>query len=620
MDVAVPTAPRLHAARELRRAGVVAGGFGIAGLTAAAAALGASAPADHSAMNALLRGAMVAAPLAAGVYASRVPAYGRFAGLLAAVGLTSFATTLAESPDATLYSVGRTAGWTLEVLLVVVLLAFPTGRLAAPVDRWLTAAMAVILVTFYLPTLLLAEHFRVPSPYTSCTQDCPVSVFFLLDGQHPAVGALLSGTGSLLVFAVMLAVVVRLQQRISAAGPLGRQMLVPVLAIGMVRVTLVGCAVVGRDVGGATVWAQRSAWMIAWATPLIALAFLVGVVRSRLFAERALRRLATCVRSGPDVPALERAFARAFDDASVEVVFPRGAGDQGWIDVHGDPVQLSASGTRRDLHVVHGRDGTPVAALACDEALSDRPDLLDAAADLAAVALDNLRLVAEAEAAAHEARESRARIAAAAEGERRRIERDLHDGAQQRLVALRIELGLVEDLALRDPERCASRIRELEDDVDDALEDLRSLAHGVCPPLLADRGLVEALQAAASRSAAPVALEVEHVGRYSPEVESAIYFCVLEALQNVGKHARGARRVVVRLTGAARDELCFSVRDDGAGAPGGVLTGGAGVTNMQDRIGAIGGELRLASRPGLGTEVRGRVPVACRQRVPAQVG
>jgi signal transduction histidine kinase len=204
-------------------------------------------------------------------------------------------------------------------------------------------------------------------------------------------------------------------------------------------------------------------------------------------------------------------------------------------------------------------------------------------------------------------RSSRARIAKTAEEERRRIERDLHDGAQQRLVALRIELGLAEELVHRDPERAAGRLHRLEHEVDQALDELRSLAHGVYPPLLADRGLVEALEAAAARVRIPVQLDAARVGRYAPEIESAVYFCMLEALQNVLKHAGGARRVLLTLDGG-REQLRFSVRDDGPGAAGGTLRPGGGITNMHDRLAAVGGDVQVVSTPRVGTLVRGSVP------------
>jgi signal transduction histidine kinase len=223
--------------------------------------------------------------------------------------------------------------------------------------------------------------------------------------------------------------------------------------------------------------------------------------------------------------------------------------------------------------------------------------------------LDNQRLATEASRATREVQRSRSRIVAGVERERRRIERDLHDGAQQRLVALRIELELAENMVRHDPQRGADRLRELGVEVDETLEDLRALAHGVCPPLLADRGVVEALLAVARRSPIPVEVEADRIERYAPEVEGAIYFCIVEALQNVLKHA-GARHAEVRLDGGTGSMLRFSVRDDGSGGPSGIISPGAGITNMRDRVTAVGGRLDVDSAAEVGTTVRGRVPTA----------
>jgi signal transduction histidine kinase len=297
---------------------------------------------------------------------------------------------------------------------------------------------------------------------------------------------------------------------------------------------------------------------------------------------------------------LRRGLADAFQDPSLEIVLPEGGSVQG-------PPPGSDSGRM----VSEVRDhGALLAVVIHDEALRASPRLLDAGLAMAGVVLANQRLVAEAETATEEVRRSRARIAASAEHERRRIERDLHDGAQQRLVALRIELELAEELVRRDPSEGIGRLRELEHEVDEALEELRSLAHGVYPPLLADRGLGEAIQTAARRCALPVDVQTRDIGRYPPEVESAVYFCVLEALQNVLKHADGARHVSVRLDGASRAELRFSVRDDGVGADHRGIAPGAGLTNMRDRMAAVGGDVSIISLRAVGTTVRGRVPLA----------
>ena len=275
-------------------------------------------------------------------------AYRRFADLLALTGIVAFATTFAESPDPWLYTAGRTAGWVLEVLLVVVILAYPSGRLD-DMDRKLAGAMAVVVALCYFPTLALSEHFKVPSPYTSCTEDCPSNAVLPFGAGAASVGDALLAVGSFLLFAVLVAVLVRLQHGASTAGRLERSMLMPVLVVGMARVTLVGSSLIGRDAFGAGDLANVSAPLIAWLTPGIGLAFLLGVMRSRLYGERALRELATCLSEGPDVAKLERAFSSAFDGSGVTVVFPHGSEDGRWIDWKGRNVPLSGLGARQHL-------------------------------------------------------------------------------------------------------------------------------------------------------------------------------------------------------------------------------------------------------------------------------
>ena len=204
---------------------------------------------------------------------------------------------------------------------------------------------------------------------------------------------------------------------------------------------------------------------------------------------------------------------------------------------------------------------------------------------------------------------SRGRLVAAADEERRRIERNLHDGAQQHLVALSVKVRLVEQLADRDPERAKALMNQLQDDVRSAVEELRSLAHGIYPPLLSSAGLGEAMSAACRRVPLPSSVEADGVGRYAPEVEAAVYFCCLEALQNAAKHAGAEASARVRIWEEA-GALLFEVSDDGAGFENGGDGEGAGLTNMRDRLGAVGGTLRVDSAGGKGTRVQGAVPVS----------
>ena len=464
--------------------------------------------------------------------------------------------------------------------------------------------MFAVVAIFYMPRLVLAADFEVPSPFTSCVEDCPGNVLFAFQDEPAIQDAVLKPVGVLLVFAVMAAVIVRLWRRAASATPLTRRMLVPVLAVSVGREAILGVAIVARQFDPTAPVIEAAAWLLALAVPAIAVAFLIGILRWRLFAGSALQRLAECVRTVPDGPTLRDAFARAFNDASIEIAFPAAATGE-WMDARGQPATLPEPATGRHVSEVRNH-GLVVAAIVHDEGLRARPELVEAGIALAGMVLDNQRLAAEAESSLREVRRSRARIAASAGEERRRLERDLHDGAQQRLVALRIELELAEELVRQDSPAGAARLRELEHDLDAALDDLRSLAHGVYPSLLADRGLVEALRSVMARTKLAITLITDDVDRYGAAVESAIYFCLLEALQNVLKHARAARRIVVQLDGRAGTELTFSVRDDGLGTSD--LRAGAGITNMQDRLAAVDGFVEVTSTQGVGTVVRGRVP------------
>jgi signal transduction histidine kinase len=564
------------------------------GIAAAGMAAAIAAGAGQTPVDALAHGLIVGIPISVGLAAVGRLENDRFAVPLAGLGGLMLIATLGDSSDELAYSVGRTTGWLVEVLIVYLLLSFPTGRLESRTDRLLFRAMWLGVLVLYVPRLLLAQDFAVPSPYTSCTADCPGNAFFALGSEPALVDAVLIPAGALAMIAIATAVALRLGERFREATPLARVILVPVLAIGLARTVLFGTGFAVREADPGIWPVEAISWALALSAPAIAIAFLIALVRWQLFAARALQRLGEWMGAISDATALRRALADAFGDPRLEVVVAPG------------PAPEPEPG--RSVTELRDR-GEVVARVVHDEALRASPQLLDASLAMARVVLDNQRLAAEAEVATRELRRSRARIAATAERERRRIERDLHDGAQQRLVALRIELELAEELVRRDPREGIGRLRQLEAAVDETLEELRSLAHGVYPPLLADCGLGEALETVAARS--PIAVEVtaQGVERYPPEVESAVYFCVLEAIQNVLKHAPSAHRVVIQLVGG-RSELRFSVRDDGSGTVSGGLRPGAGLTNMSDRLSAVGGDVAVGSIRGVGTTVQGWVPVS----------
>ena len=210
---------------------------------------------------------------------------------------------------------------------------------------------------------------------------------------------------------------------------------------------------------------------------------------------------------------------------------------------------------------------------------------------------------------AEELQASRTRIVAAADDERRRIERNIHDGAQQQLVALGVQLRIASTTVDGDPGRSKELLEDLQTQLQEALAELRNLAHGIYPPLLMDQGLAAALEAAARRSVLPTAVDVASAERYATEVEATVYFCCLEAMQNAAKYA-GAGATVTICVAEDEERLAFEVADDGVGFDQGASGLGAGFLNMSDRLGALGGTVHIDSAPGKGTRVVGFLP-AC---------
>ena len=269
---------------------------------------------------------------------------------------------------------------------------------------------------------------------------------------------------------------------------------------------------------------------------------------------------------------------------------------------------MQAIGSDRCVAEIANGSG-PAAALVCDGAFGEHQHFLEAVGSSALAALEQQRLGAALSASLHDVEASRNRLAAAAVTARQRIERDLHDGAQQQLVTLRVKLELAREAIEQDPANGGELLDELGPEVEEIIEEVRSLARGIYPQLLGSEGLAPALRAAAQRSALPVSVDGDGARRYTPEVEGTVYFCCLEALQNASKHAEGATKVSIGL-GEKDSRLRFEVSDDGGGYSPADEHQGSGVTGMRDRLAAIGGELRIESQQGVGTRVVGTVPLS----------
>jgi len=263
----------------------------------------------------------------------------------------------------------------------------------------------------------------------------------------------------------------------------------------------------------------------------------------------------------------------------------------------------------RAVAVRHGNEllGALTVVKPPDEPVSAAEEsLLAHLASQTGLVLRNLRLTAELRATIDDLTASRQRLVRAQDEERHRIERNLHDGAQQQLVALSMLLRLLEDSA-EDPGEVKHLAVQLKDGLRAALEDLRALARGIYPPLLAEQGLGAALRAHADRVPVPVLLEADGIGRYRRDTEATAYFCILEALQNVAKYASASRATVA--LACPDGHLEFTVADDGVGFDAATTTTGTGLQGMADRLAAAGGSLRVRSAPGTGTAIHGRLPV-----------
>jgi signal transduction histidine kinase len=591
-------------ARRLSVLGLVALGTAGIVLTAAVVTITLLGDMPHKGALAQRSGLIVLTPIAVGLYAWREGTHARFGRLLVLAGFAWFLAGLAGSSDSVLHSIGRVAGWPIAAGLLYLMLAFPSGRLTNATDRLLMGGIAVVVAVLYFPTALVTEAYPAPSPFSTCDADCPANAFLVLGSEPAWLDDLVVPLREALSVILLLALVVRLASRVRQASRLMRKTLVPILVVAILWPLTVVAGFIARRAGAETAVLDTITAIIAFGLPALCIAFLIGLFRWRIFTADCLMRLAHDFREPLEAEQRRRLIAETLGDPSVELAHWR---DGSWVGTGDRPTTLPAAGSGRSSTLIVDEAG-PVAALIHHEALEHQQPFVEAVGTYAFVWDDNYRLAARVQSSLRELHESRARILAAADDERRRIERDLHDGGQQRLVALRIRLEMAEELMGESPARGREMLRRLGNDVDAALEELRSLAAGVYPSLLAANGLSAAIRTAALDSTVPARVVVDGVDRYAPEVETAAYFCCAEALQNVVKHASQATAVDISLS--RNGDLRFEVSDNGPGFDVSNGHEGSGLVNMRDRLAAVGGNLELRSAAGEGTSVIGTIPVA----------
>jgi signal transduction histidine kinase len=512
----------------------------------------------------------------------------RVGALMVAVGFAWYVSDLRYTSG----SLGFSAADYLTPLPLAILghlfIAFPSGRVESRRDR-------IVVATLYA---WVAFSNLVPEAFLAPEGSRNLLAIHVNAHLHVAVGDAHQVLNAVLA-CVVVAVVID-HWRVST--PPGRRALAPVLwASGPVVV-----AVIALDVAGLVSQLDWLSGLTPILTPLAVMTlpfgFLVGLLRTRL-GHRSVGGLVIELGTAPRPTGLREALARTTRDPSLQLAYWRPETGV-YVDADGLPVELPPAGSGRATTLLE-RNGEPVAALVHDPTLEDDPWLIDAVSAAASMALENERLHADVAAQLAEVRASRARIVEAADAERRRLERDIHDGAQQRLVSLALSLRMARDQLGTTPEattresldRAAAQLRQ-------ALAELRELAAGIHPAILTEGGLAPAIRSLAEQAAVPVTLRALPDERLPEPVEAAAYFVVCEALANVAKHAsaRAATVSVQQLDG----HLVTEVADDGIG--GADVADGTGLRGLADRLAAVDGQLDVISPPGRGTRLVATIP------------
>ena len=505
--------------------------------------------------------------------------------VMVATGFAWFAHELSWSSEPLPWTLGQLFESTYLFGVGYLLITFPEGRVRTTAQRGILATALLILGPLQIAWMLFG-YGDTPD----CA--CPENVFQIADA--PALSEAIVRFQQLLGTPLAIAMVVVMVRRWRAASPSRRVAIAPVLITGAITFALLIPWTLNDALDEPLDdWPDAALELALAAVPV---AFLAGLLRARL-ARGAVADLLVDLRGQVEPGTLRDALARALRDPSLLVVYP--LGDR-YVDAEGRTVALPEDRSVTEVE----RDGRRIAALVHDPALDDEPELVASAGAAAGLALENERLQAELRARLEELRASRVRIVEAAQAERRRIERDLHDGTQQRLVSVAMTLGLADSRSERDPAAVKPLLEQARGQLADALTELRELSEGIHPGILTERGLRAALEELAYGARLPLDLDVALDERLPDRVEAAAYFVVSEALTNVAKHA-GATAVRIRVQ-RADGRAVVEVADDGAG--GADQTRGTGLRGLADRVDALGGKLRVESPEGRGTVVCAEIP------------
>jgi signal transduction histidine kinase len=519
----------------------------------------------------------------AGLVAWRRRPDSAFGPLMIVTGFAIQLTILEWTEQPLLNTIGQLCDLLAAALLLHVFLAYPSGRLRSQIER-------VVVVTAYVAAVGLQLVILMLGGFNDR--------HLLTVVKQPAAAEAVQNLLLLMLSALALVGVVLLWRRWRSLPSWQRRRSTQIVinCFSLSLVMLAALLTVGAFQLPGFEILRLATFAVVGLAPL---AFLAGLLDARL-AKASVGELLVQLRASP-APDLQELLAQALRDPTLSLIYwlPQYGS---WADQNGNPTTLPEPDSGRRVTVVE-QHGEQIAALVYDATLGEEPELVEAVSAAAAIALENGRLEAELRARLQELHGSRTRVVEAEQHERRRLERDLHDGAQQRLVALALELGMLAEQTGSDP-ATQTRLKRARSEVAESLSELRDIAHGLHPAVVSGHGLAVALDSLVAATPLDVQLTTDGLPRLSEPLEVAAYYVVSESLTNATKHAH-ATRVTVEV-GVIDGTLVTEIVDDGIG--GADSEGGTGLRGLADRVEALNGRLRIWTAAGEGTRVRAELP------------